>query len=202
MAVSSTPVREALTKLEAGGLVATRPDAGYVVAPGLDAAGLDHLFDVRGLLEPEAARLAAASQSQPADLRTTRAATTPHPGADGYRAYPDFAVLDARLHGVIADACGNPLIADALARQHAHTHGCRLCFRVGIAPATVAEHEAIVSALMPRRGVDAGSPGPVTGQAVSDKALVQVITRGRRPRSRGSRGGRPPGSIPSTATVT
>ncbi|MEW2502999.1 MULTISPECIES: GntR family transcriptional regulator [unclassified Amycolatopsis] len=152
--VSPTPVREALTKLESDGLVATRPNAGYVVAPVLDETELDHLFDVRVLLEPEAARLAAgaASKASVESLRSACAAMTAHPAADDYHAYRDFAVLDARLHRVIAEASGNPLIADALARLHAHTHGYRLYFRVGIAAETTREHTAIVDAIASHDG--------------------------------------------------
>ncbi|WP_326835629.1 GntR family transcriptional regulator [Amycolatopsis rhabdoformis] len=154
LAVSPTPVREALTKLESDGLVATRPNAGYIVAPVLDEARLEHLFDVRDLLEPEAARLAAtgASKAQLADLRAACAAMSAHPAADDYHAYRDFAVLDARLHRVLAEASGNPLIADALARLHAHTHGYRLYFRVGIAATTTREHQAVVDAVAAHDG--------------------------------------------------
>src|SRR5690348_15298938 len=50
--VSQTPVREALARCESEGLVVRRPNAGYLVAPLLDRAGLDDLYDIRLLLEP------------------------------------------------------------------------------------------------------------------------------------------------------
>ena len=57
--VSQTPVREALARCESEGLVVRRPNAGYLVAPLLDRAGLDDLYDIRLLLEPAAADRAA-----------------------------------------------------------------------------------------------------------------------------------------------
>ncbi len=147
--VSPTPVREAMTRLESDGLVAKRPHAGYTVAPILDQATLGNLYGIRLQLEPEAARLAAtnASPAQVAELRSAIQRMAAHPAGERYEAYRDFAVLDAQLHRIIAEASGNPLIADALARLHAHTHGYRLYFRVGIAEETVREHARVVDAI-------------------------------------------------------
>jgi DNA-binding GntR family transcriptional regulator len=147
--VSPTPVREAMTKLESDGLVAKRPHAGYTVAPLLDEVTLDNLYDIRLLLEPEAARLAASvvSPREVSALREASRAMSSRPAGENYQAYRDFSVLDARLHRTIAEASGNPLIADALGRLHAHTHSYRLYFRTGIAEETVREHEAVVEAI-------------------------------------------------------
>ncbi len=147
--VSPTPVREAMTRLESDGLVAKRPHAGYTVAPLLDQVTSDNLYGIRRQLEPEAARLAAinASPAELAELRDTLARMSTHPAGENYEGYRDFAVLDAQLHRVIAEASGNPLIADALARLHAHTHGYRLYARTGIVADTVREHERVVDAI-------------------------------------------------------
>src|SRR3954451_23880770 len=64
--VSPTPVREALARLEADGLVTKRALVGYTAVPLLDAAGLTELFELRKLLEPAAARWAAESIDRPA----------------------------------------------------------------------------------------------------------------------------------------
>lgn len=147
--VSQTPVREAMTKLESDGLVAKRLNAGYVVAPLLDKVSLENLYAFRLLLEPEAARLAATaiSKHDVAELRRASRAMSAQPAGEDYQSYRDFSVLDSRLHQAIAEASGNPLIVDALTRLHAHTHGYRLYFRVGIAEETVREHEAVVEAI-------------------------------------------------------
>lgn len=56
------PVREALTLLEAEGLVVSRPRRGFAVAP-LDPNDVDEIFDIRMLLEERAAYFAAQRRS-------------------------------------------------------------------------------------------------------------------------------------------
>ncbi|CAM3881711.1 GntR family transcriptional regulator [Kibdelosporangium persicum] len=147
--VSPTPVREAMTKLESDGLVAKRPHAGYVVAPLMDQVSLDNLVEIRLLLEPAAARRAAgnATEAQITEMRALVETMTAYPAGENYEHYRDFAVQDARLHRLIAEASGNPLIADALTRLHAHTHSYRRYFTVGIAAETTREHDQIVSSI-------------------------------------------------------
>lgn len=57
MSTSRIPVREALSRLESEGLVASFPHRGYVVT-GLSRAEIEELFDLRSLLEPELIRFA------------------------------------------------------------------------------------------------------------------------------------------------
>jgi DNA-binding GntR family transcriptional regulator len=68
LVVSNIPVREALKRLEAEGLVTVVPHAGARVAP-LDASLLRELYPVRALLEGYAARLAAKNRKQEDILR-------------------------------------------------------------------------------------------------------------------------------------
>src|SRR5690349_25023786 len=56
LAVSPTPVRESLARLESDGLVRKRPLAGYAVSPRLTRDEFTEMFDMRLLLEPAAAR--------------------------------------------------------------------------------------------------------------------------------------------------
>jgi DNA-binding GntR family transcriptional regulator len=157
MQVSPTPVREAMTRLESDGLVAKRPHAGYIVAPLMDRVALDNLYEIRLLIEPQAARLAAtrASAGQLAELRASTHGAAARPAGENYDGYRDFAIQDARLHRIIAEASGNPLIADALARLHAHTHSYRLYFRVGIAEEALHEHERVIASIEARDGEQA-----------------------------------------------
>lgn len=55
MGTSRIPVREALSRLESEGLVASFPHRGYVVT-GLSRGDIEELFDLRGMLEPELIR--------------------------------------------------------------------------------------------------------------------------------------------------
>ena len=63
LGVSRTPVREALTRLASDGLV-TADGRSFVVA-SLTRADVDDIYEVRGLLEPEALRRIAAQTSNP-----------------------------------------------------------------------------------------------------------------------------------------
>ena len=58
LGVSPTPVREALARLESDGLVIKEPLRGYSIAPLLDRAAFEELYEVRLLLEPHVARRA------------------------------------------------------------------------------------------------------------------------------------------------
>jgi DNA-binding GntR family transcriptional regulator len=167
--VSPTPIREALFRCEAEGLVVRRPNAGYTVAPPLDRAGLTDLYDLRLLLEPPAAARAA-RRAGPADLAAIRAAVaamSPDVTGDGYRSYRDLAAQDAALHAAIATAAGNPLIADTLRRLRAHTHTYRRLFHHGVAAETVAEHAAVATA------ITAGNP------TAADTAMQTHLTAAR-----------------------
>jgi DNA-binding GntR family transcriptional regulator len=147
--VSQTPIREALARCESEGLVVRRPNAGYLVAPLLDRAALDDLYDVRLLLEPTAAARAAqnATRTEVTAMRRTVTQMTPQLRGDTYQAYRGFAELDAAFHNAIAEASRSPLIADTLRRFRAHTHSYRLYFRHGIASYAVEEHRAILEAI-------------------------------------------------------
>ncbi len=68
---SRTPVREALRRLEMEGLVAMRPHQRAVVAT-LSETDLREIYEVRLLLEPQAARLAARNATEN-ELREARA---------------------------------------------------------------------------------------------------------------------------------
>ncbi|MGH3504292.1 MAG: GntR family transcriptional regulator [Nocardioidaceae bacterium] len=147
--VSATPVREALARLDADGLVTKRPLAGYMTAPLLDAVAFEHLYEMRMLLEPDAARLAAAriTGADLADLATELDEAEQQPPGDAYATYRVFADRDAAFHHGIASAAGNPLLRDAVARLRAHMHVYRLYFRAGIAVDTMREHQRIFGAL-------------------------------------------------------
>src|SRR5882724_3390668 len=68
LGVSQTPIREALSMLEAIGLVTKRHFVGYCSAPQLNRKQLDELYEVRLLIEPYAARCAAKRMSD-ADIK-------------------------------------------------------------------------------------------------------------------------------------
>ncbi|WP_051939411.1 GntR family transcriptional regulator [Phaeacidiphilus oryzae] len=148
--VSATPVREALARLEADGLVVKRPNAGYRATELLDPEALTDLFEMRLLLEPRAASLAAenAGEEELRHLRSILEEMRWHPESGArYAEYRQFALLDQEFHEALAYAAGRPLLADAVTRLHAHLHMFRLNSAPGAAGPTIDEHERIVDAV-------------------------------------------------------
>jgi DNA-binding GntR family transcriptional regulator len=144
LGVSQTPIREALSMLEANGLVSKRHFAGYATSPRMDRAQLDDLFEFRLLIEPHAARKAAEGMAG-SDI-TLLASGESAPSHDA------FADMDTEFHRLIAQGAGNHLIADSLARLHIHVHIFRSCFRSEITEEAVHEHNAIIAAIRSRDG--------------------------------------------------
>ncbi|MHA6760705.1 GntR family transcriptional regulator [Streptacidiphilus sp. PAMC 29251] len=150
--VSPTPVREALARLEAEGLVLKRTLAGYTAAALLSNEEFDELFELRTLLEPAAAARAADRADQD-DLRALAghlAEMRRAQGAGPHQALQLFVRQDALFHDRIAAAGGSALMRATLERLHAHTHLYRLSFREGIAEETCREHERILDTLRER----------------------------------------------------
>jgi DNA-binding GntR family transcriptional regulator len=144
LGVSQTPIREALSMLEANGLVSKRHFAGYMTSPRMDRAQLDELFEFRLLIEPHAARKAAEMMSD-ADVGALASGET----AVSHDAFAD---MDSEFHRLIAQGAQNHLIADSLARLHIHIHIFRSCFKREIAEEAVHEHNAIITAIRARDG--------------------------------------------------
>jgi DNA-binding GntR family transcriptional regulator len=147
--VSPTPVREALARLEADGLVVKRNLAGYAAAPVLSAKALEDLFEMRLLVEPAAAARAATRIGE-ADLAVLDRLIAEMHKADEASSRQTLLLFlhhDALFHEQIAVSGGNALMADTLRRLHSHTHLYRLYFGKGITRETCLEHERIVEAL-------------------------------------------------------
>ena len=147
LGVSQTPIREALSMLEANGLVSKRHFAGYATSPRMDRAQLDDLFEFRLLIEPHAARKAAEGMAD-----SDMAALISGESAPSHDAFAD---MDTEFHRLIAQGAGNHLIADSLARLHIHVHIFRSCFRSEITEEAVHEHNAIIAAIHARDGAKA-----------------------------------------------
>lgn len=146
LGVSQTPIREALSRLEATGLVTKRHFVGYCCAQQLDRRQLDELYELRLLLEPYAARCAAQRMDAAQLQQVMGLAKAMEPG-DSRRSYDRFAVQDSELHDLIACGSGNLLVRDALARLHTHLHIFRLRFHSEVTREASTEHAALIDAL-------------------------------------------------------
>ena len=146
LGVSQTPIREALSMLEANGLVTKKQFAGYCTTPRMGRAQLDELFEFRLLVEPHLAKKAAELMSSEA-MRKLKYSI-----GDNASSHDAFADFDTEFHRIIAQGAGNHLIADSLARLHIHIHIFRSCFRSEIADEAVREHLDISDAILARDG--------------------------------------------------
>jgi DNA-binding GntR family transcriptional regulator len=154
LGVSQTPIREALSMLEATGLVTKRHFSGYCSAPQLNRQQLDELYEVRLLIEPYAARCSAERMSDEDLARLQRLAQSMEPG-ESRTSYNRFADQDSELHDMIALGSGNRLIQESLARLHTHLHIFRLRFHSEVTREAYAEHGRLVEALVKRNAAKA-----------------------------------------------
>jgi DNA-binding GntR family transcriptional regulator len=114
LAVSRTPVREALQRLTREGLTGHANGKGVAV-PALDARDLDEVYEIRLALESAAARLAArnASAVELHAMGTVLEQTAAARGGDPRR----LAELSARFADLVGEAARNRRLA-TLIRQH------------------------------------------------------------------------------------
>lgn len=151
LAVSQTPVREALSRLEAQGLVVKTHLIGFSASPQVDRARLDQLYELRMLLEPFVARKAAETidDDQLATLQRLAAAMRGEGGHE-VASYSEFAELDGEFHDTIAQASGNELMRETLANLHTHIHLFRLFPHSGATSTANDEHADLLEALAAR----------------------------------------------------
>jgi len=154
LGVSQTPIREALTRLEAEGLVIKTHLIGYSAAPQLTTKQLADLYELRLLLEPFAARRCAetAGAVVVGHLEAMGAEMAALAQQEGLEPYAQFAQLDMAFHDQIVVSAGNEQVVDALARLHTHVHLFRLVFEAQVTRETIAEHQALISAIRDRDG--------------------------------------------------
>lgn len=106
--VSRTPVREAIVRLAAEGLVVLLPNKGSQVAP-LDLSKVRNYLEAMDVIQPAVTALAA-RRRLPADLEAIREACRAFDAATG-AADNEAQVLSNRdFHLAIARACGNDLL--------------------------------------------------------------------------------------------
>lgn len=149
LGVSQTPVRAALIRLEAEGLVVKKFNSGYSAAPMPSGARFSDVYAMRLLIEPEAAYLATHNLDAAGRVRLLGLGADMARQLDGdTRAnYGRFASLDGQFHLTIAQFCGNKVILETLKRLYAHMNIFRLRYHTSVASDAVTEHVAILEAM-------------------------------------------------------
>lgn len=150
-AVSALPVREAIRRLEAEGLVVFRPNAGAQVTPA-DPGAFDEEMTVLAVLEGFATALAAPSLGRAEIRRLTeinRRMVTAMEGMDPLT----FGALNQEFHAVILERCPNPTLVGMVRDVGRRLDAIRRTVFVQIpyrGRASVAEHTAIVELIRAR----------------------------------------------------
>lgn len=119
LGVSRQPVQQALALLRNQGVLQDAPGRGLQVAP-LDPTHVQHMYDIRAVIEGLAARRAAeqgaerAAKAGPALIEAGRKAVAA-------RSVSRMIAADMKLHEFIYSLSGNPLIAPALETHLTYT---------------------------------------------------------------------------------
>ncbi len=153
--VSRTPIRDALRRLEAEGLVQGIPGRGVIV-PRVSLGDADELYELREVLEARAARRAA--ERAPADVHARMNALIKAFGAALKQGDVDrLTATDADLHATIAAASGNGRLERAIDTVRAQVHQVRLrsMRQKGRAAKSFREMAALTAAIRSRNSLRA-----------------------------------------------
>jgi DNA-binding GntR family transcriptional regulator len=156
LGVSALPVREAVRRLEAEGLVVYRANAGAQVAPA-DPAAFEHEMTVLAVLEGYATALAAPLLSD-GDRARLESITDAMVHAMERMDALAFGRLNQEFHGVIYDACPNGALVSILRDVGRRLDAIRRTVFVQIpyrGAASVAEHRALIDLIA--AGADAAA---------------------------------------------
>lgn len=120
LGVSRTPIREALSRLSADGLVEPQAGRGLIVTE-VSLDNISELYELREALEEQAARLAAQRGNPKKFIALAAAfdnmATLIDSGSDGIRTYYD---LNRQFDEAVDDAIANPYLVGALRNVRTH----------------------------------------------------------------------------------
>jgi DNA-binding GntR family transcriptional regulator len=173
-AVSRTPIREALRRLNQDGLVMTVPRRGtFVRRPTLQ--DLVEVDQIRSLLEPAAARMAAGHVN--ADALAAIDDELAMLEANGSQDVDAFLRVDARLHELVLQLSGNALLSEVVTALYDRTRTVRPLSSGERVPASVAELRRIIAALRSGDGAAAEEAMRVHLKAAMDNRLRHGLPR-------------------------
>jgi DNA-binding GntR family transcriptional regulator len=150
--ISRTPLREAIRRLE-GEKILERQKSGSLVVRAMSIEDLLHIWQIRRLLEGDAARRAA-GQISVRDLKTLRAKLIAMK-SNGNPTPEDLRAVGRDLHSLIAQASGNPMLAAIIEDFRKRTQLLTIRRVPERAIKVCEEHLAIVDALLAGDGDEA-----------------------------------------------
>jgi DNA-binding GntR family transcriptional regulator len=145
LSISRTPLREAIRRLE-GEKILERQRSGTLVVRAISIEDLLHIWQIRILLEGDAARRAA-GQVSVRDLKLLRAKLSAMK-SDGNPTPEELRGVGRDLHSLIAQACGNPMLAAIIEDFRKRTQLLTIRRVPERAIKVCEEHLAIVEALL------------------------------------------------------
>jgi len=148
LGMSRTPVREALIRLEAEGLVELIPRRGARVLP-IRADDMREIYEILTALEPEAAAILAARRPSRNDLKPLEDATTDMEVALENDDLEAWAEADNRFHHLLLELHGNRRMQSFVAALYDQAHRARIItLRMRDKPTkSTAEHREILGCL-------------------------------------------------------
>jgi DNA-binding GntR family transcriptional regulator len=150
LGVSRTPIREALLRLDADGLVRVLPNRGAVVKHFADSE-LDELYEIRALLEGYAAQRAAQGRRPEAieRLRTLSEAMEAEWGGGKNPNFGEISRLNLEFHRVVQEAAGSQQLRSILSGvilvpliQHTFSH-----YTLDEVRRSLAQHQELIDAI-------------------------------------------------------
>ena len=150
LALSRTPLREAIKTLAAEGLVDLLPNRGAVAAQ-MSEQDVADTFEVIAGLEGQSGELAA-QRIEPAELAEIRALNFEMRAAHARLDLPTYYRINAQIHNLVNAAARNPVLTRTYRTVNARVQALR--FRSNFDPVkwqrAVGEHDAMVDALAAR----------------------------------------------------
>jgi DNA-binding GntR family transcriptional regulator len=174
LSVSSSPIREALVRLEAERLVVSELYSGYSVAPQPTPNYLHKLLDFRILVEGACARTGAQAH-EAVTLNTLTSLmeimAKTHRLGTKYQEYRKFVQADTQFHMAVVDSAHNEVISEIYADMHAILLQSRLYLNRRGGPTSsqtvLDEHRAVLAAFQEGDGPRA------------EKAVREHLEKGR-----------------------
>jgi DNA-binding GntR family transcriptional regulator len=180
-AISTTPVREALRRLDREGLVRLSPNRGAIVAE-FDVREILDFFEIREVLECRAVRRAASQRTR--DLHAAEAVFSAAAKQVAQRDRVEWNRLEVAFHRAINDLSGNFELAALTERIHRTVQGlCVRCMREPIyGPEKLrlmqSQHQAILAAVRDGNAREAESSARLHIHSIRDSIAAALGSEG------------------------